>query len=55
MDYFKNLSDQSVQREVFARQLKLAIKHNKPIVVHSRDAEVVLSLFVPPEYLILSL
>lgn len=39
LDYFYNFSDKQKQREVFARQLKKAVELNKPIVIHSRDAE----------------
>ena len=30
---------QEAQKEVLARQLKLALEINKPIVIHSREAE----------------
>lgn len=39
LDFFKNLSEQEVQKAVFARQLQKAVEHNKPLVIHSRDAE----------------
>ncbi len=39
LDYYYNFSDQETQKAVFARQLKKAVELNKPIVIHSRDAE----------------
>lgn len=39
LDYFKELSDISVQKKVFAEQLELAQKINKPIVFHNRDSD----------------
>ncbi len=38
LDFYRDLSPRPVQREVFARQIALARKVNKPIVVHDRDA-----------------
>jgi TatD DNase family protein len=39
LDYFKELSDISVQKKIFAEQLELAQKINKPIVFHNRDSD----------------
>ena len=39
LDYFKELSDISVQKKIFAEQLDLAQKINKPIVFHNRDSD----------------
>ncbi len=39
LDYYYDHADRTVQREVFANQLKIAIEANKPIVVHSREAD----------------
>lgn len=39
LDYHYNLSDPEKQREVFARQIQLAVQHNKPLVIHTREAE----------------
>ena len=39
LDYFKELSDVSVQKKIFAEQLELAQKINKPIVFHNRDSD----------------
>lgn len=39
LDYYKNLCDRNVQLEVFRKQLIQAVNLNKPIVIHTRDAE----------------
>ncbi len=39
LDYHYNFSEQAVQRDVFARQLREAVALKKPIIVHSREAE----------------
>ncbi len=38
LDYYRDLSPRSVQREVFRRQLQLAADLDKPIIVHCRDS-----------------
>ncbi len=38
LDYFRNLSPPDVQAQVFRRQLGLARRLGKPVVVHCRDA-----------------
>jgi TatD DNase family protein len=38
LDFYRDLSPRDVQREVFRRQLALANKHDKPVVIHCRDA-----------------
>ncbi|MEA2002361.1 MAG: TatD family hydrolase [Actinomycetota bacterium] len=38
LDYYRDLSPRSVQRNVFRRQLELAGGLDKPIIVHCRDA-----------------
>jgi len=38
LDYFRNLSAKERQKEVFTKQLNLAIKLEKPIIIHCRDA-----------------
>ncbi len=38
LDFFRNLSPYSVQREVFANQALLAVDYDLPIVVHNREA-----------------
>jgi len=38
LDFFRNLSPPDAQREAFARQLALAARVGKPVVVHDREA-----------------
>jgi TatD DNase family protein len=38
LDFFRNLSPPEVQRAAFSRQLALAARVGKPVVVHDRDA-----------------
>lgn len=38
LDYFRNLSPPAIQREAFGRQLDLASRVRKPVLVHDRDA-----------------
>ena len=38
LDYYWVKDNKEKQKEVFRKQLELATKYNKPIVVHSRDA-----------------
>lgn len=38
LDYYYDLSERSVQREVFEKQLMLAKEYNLPIILHERDA-----------------
>jgi TatD DNase family protein len=38
LDFFRNLSPPDAQREAFARQLELAARHERPVLVHDRDA-----------------
>lgn len=39
LDYFYDHSPHQVQREVFAKQLQIAIEHDLPIVIHTREAD----------------
>ncbi|MBK9293339.1 MAG: TatD family hydrolase [Oligoflexia bacterium] len=39
LDYYYNHSDQNIQKEVFEKQIQLAIELNLPIEIHTRDAE----------------
>lgn len=38
LDYYRDHSPRDVQQEVFRKQLKLAVKLDKPVVIHCRDA-----------------
>jgi TatD DNase family protein len=38
LDYHYNFSPPEVQRQVFASQLELAMKHGKMVVIHTREA-----------------
>lgn len=39
LDYHYDNSPRDIQIQVFKSHLDLAIKHNKPVVIHSRDAD----------------
>lgn len=39
LDYYYNNSPPDVQQRVFRQQLELAVELNKPIIIHSRDAD----------------
>ena len=53
LDYHYNQSPRDAQQRVFRRQIELALVLNKPLVIHSRDAEedtlVILGECIPPE------
>jgi len=38
LDYAKNYSPQTIQQQVFSRQLQLAKKLNLPVIIHDREA-----------------
>lgn len=38
LDYYYDLSERDVQREVFTRQMELAKELNMPVVIHDREA-----------------
>ena len=38
LDYHYENTDKEMQLDVFKKQLEIAKKHNKPVIVHSRDA-----------------
>lgn len=38
LDYHYEETDKNKQKDVFKRQLKIALKYNKPVIVHTRDA-----------------
>lgn len=55
LDYsHKNSTDSTRQKEVFARQLRLAVAMQKPLVIHCRDADddllAIMKKWVPREY-----
>jgi TatD DNase family protein len=39
LDYFYDTSPRPVQQKVFTRQLRCAVRLNKPLTIHSRDAD----------------
>jgi len=39
LDYYYNHSDKKIQIDSFIKHIEAAIKLNKPVIVHSRDAE----------------
>lgn len=39
LDYYYNHSPRETQLEVFEQQLQIAIENNKPVVIHSREAD----------------
>src|SRR5579883_2671773 len=38
LDYYRNYSPHAAQREAFHRQLELAVRHRKPVLLHQREA-----------------
>jgi TatD DNase family protein len=38
LDFYRNLSPQDVQKDVFEQQILIALEMNLPIIVHDRDA-----------------
>ena len=54
LDYHYDLSPRDVQREVFARQLRHAVRLGKPLTIHTREAEEdterILKAEVPKDY-----
>jgi TatD DNase family protein len=51
LDYHYNNSPPEIQRKVFERQLQIAVEHDLPVVIHTRDAEAdtqaILAQFAP--------
>lgn len=39
LDYHYNMSPPQIQREVFARQIRMGVEHGKPLIIHTREAE----------------
>ncbi len=38
LDYYRDLSPREIQKEVFEKQIKLALDLHKPVIIHSREA-----------------
>lgn len=39
LDYQRDFSEPDVQKQIFAKQLQLAIRLNKPLLIHERSAQ----------------
>lgn len=39
LDYYYNHSDPNIQKPVFEKQMQIAVDHDLPVIIHSRDAE----------------
>jgi TatD DNase family protein len=39
LDYFYDNADRKIQRDVFEKQLQIAIEYDKPVVIHTREAD----------------
>lgn len=39
LDYHYNMSPPELQREVFARQIRMGVECGKPLIIHTREAE----------------
>jgi len=54
LDYHYDHSPRDIQKAVFTRQLRQAVKLGKPLTIHTREAEVdteqILKLEVPKEH-----
>eukprot|EP00727_Mastigamoeba_balamuthi_P009985 m51a1_g5609 hypothetical protein (962) ;mRNA; f:710328-714219 len=54
LDYHYDMSPRDVQRDVFRRQLRLAVESHVPVVVHSREAEAdtleIMGELCPPDH-----
>ena len=40
LDFYYNYSDKKIQKKIFLEHIKAAIKLDKPVIVHSRNAEI---------------
>lgn len=38
LDYYRDLSPRDIQKEMFRRQIELAVELDKPVIIHDRDA-----------------
>jgi len=38
LDYYRDLSPRKIQRDIFRRQLEIAVDINLPVVIHTRDS-----------------
>lgn len=38
LDYYRDLSPRPIQKKVLCQQLELAVKHQMPVVIHTREA-----------------
>ncbi len=38
LDYYNGIPDRNLQKEIFKKQLDIAIKYDKPVIIHSREA-----------------
>jgi TatD DNase family protein len=39
LDYYRDYTPKPIQKEMFIKQLKLALNHQLPVVIHNRDAD----------------
>ena len=54
LDFYRNLSPKEVQEEVFRKQLRLACRLDKPVIIHSREAHPAILKILQEEELPLS-
>jgi TatD DNase family protein len=38
LDFYRDLSPRDIQKKVFRKQLELAVKHDLPVVIHTRES-----------------
>ncbi len=51
LDYYYNFSDPETQRRIFKEQLRIAVDHAKPVIIHCRDAYPdLLDILTHPEF-----
>lgn len=39
LDYYKNYCPKDIQQEIFEKQIMLAIKYQKPLIIHNRESD----------------